>query len=284
MPIVDRNVHTNTNGYREVSLEYRIARAVELDSRQVSERTNRIACPMLDACRNSATYGEQVLAATDKKHLTAWAEAVGNSPIGIRTIGYASGPWYKIVLNALRGRFDDQELNTGFVRSLKHGIRTGILGDGSFSQNELNELVWSFLPELKGQAIKCSWVYSDDSANYYLTEPMLSSLMSHNETNADRGKFGRGLGRILSSFEMESLLLGPLAQKVLQDPKSGSDSLQAISVRDLHDFYKYGLLPLPVEERLEKAELLDIPQLSSKPESHKVDSPCKASRSERTTF
>jgi YVTN family beta-propeller protein len=52
MSLVERKILTDAHGYREVSLDYRIARAAMLDTRGVGARTGRIACPGLDASRS----------------------------------------------------------------------------------------------------------------------------------------------------------------------------------------------------------------------------------------
>ena len=51
MALVQRKILTDAHGYREVTLEYQIARAAMLDSRGVSAGTGRIACPGLDAAK-----------------------------------------------------------------------------------------------------------------------------------------------------------------------------------------------------------------------------------------
>ncbi|MDD9942551.1 MAG: hypothetical protein OXU20_16040 [Myxococcales bacterium] len=279
MPIVARNVQENADGYREVSLEYRRARSAALDARTADQTTDpgvgsdadarkeRIACPMLDACRSTGAYGEKALRATDKRHLNPWSRVLGIPAFGIRAVGYLSGPWYRIWSNAVHGRFDAQQLNGGFLRSFKHGINTGVLARGSFSQEELDQLVWSFQPELKGVSITTPWIHGPDSAGYYLTEAMLPAVLAHNETNADPGMFGRRLGLALSTFEMKSLLLGPLAQTVSIGSDAGSQRLKAISVRDLHDFYKQGWLPVQIEERFSAAGFLAIADVQAMPAS-----------------
>jgi CHASE3 domain len=83
--------------------------------------------------------------------------------------------------------------------------------------------------------------------------------------NADR-KFGwlaRKIGLFLSTFEMRSLLLGTLAQPVVPDPRDPSKTVNAIHLRDVHDLYKYGIMPAAAEERLNSAGLLTFPPVHS---------------------
>ena len=77
MSATKRSTQTNIHGYREVTLDYRIARAAAMDAKQVGEKTGRIACPMVEASRSDSAYGQMALAATDKKHLNEWSGIVG---------------------------------------------------------------------------------------------------------------------------------------------------------------------------------------------------------------
>ncbi len=267
MPVIERTIDVNEDGYREVGLEYRVARAAMLDANRVAERTERICCPMLDACRSSAAYGEKALQATDSKALAKWSEAVGVSTFGIKAAAYTSGPWYRIAANVLLGRFDETEVDGGFLRSLKDGIDTGVLATGCFRQSELDELIWAFHPDLRGTAMTADWLYTVQSERKYLDESMLPAVLEHNRANAHAGKSGKRLGLFLSTFEMKKLLLGPLSQEIQSAESAGK--IKAIALRDLHDFFKYGLLPVQIEERFVEAKLLSLPEVCS-PASERV--------------
>src|SRR5580658_7841373 len=133
MTLVERRILANAEGYREVALDYRFARAAMLDIRGVSARIGRIACPGLDASRNDLVYGQFALPGTEAKDLKAWADALGVNSVGIKTVAYLSGPFWGIPLAFLRGRFDDRKVNTGFLRSLKRSTNTGTLTSGTFN-------------------------------------------------------------------------------------------------------------------------------------------------------
>ena len=94
---------------------------------------------------------------------------------------------------------------------------------------------------------------------------MLPAIRAHNANNADRksGWLARKIGLALSTFEMRVLLLGTLAQPVVLDPRRPSETVNAIHLRDVHDLYKYGLLPAAAEERLNAAGLLTFPPVHS---------------------
>jgi hypothetical protein len=260
MSSVKRQIDTNRHGYREVNLVYRGARAAMMDNARVGERTARICCPMLDACRSASAYGQKALRKTDAPALKEWSEAVGVSSVGIKAVAYASGPWYRILPNVLLGRFEDTEVNTGFVRSLKHGIDTGVLARGTFNQQELNQLVWALHPQLAGTPMTSEWLYTVQSAEFYLDASMLPKVLTHNVENGSSGQLGRGLGLALSTFEMKKLLFGPLSQEIRRLP--GEPLVKAISLRDLHDFFKYGLLPVQLEERFVAAGLLTLAEIA----------------------
>ena len=265
MSLVERKVLTDAHGYREVALDYRIARAAMLDTRGVSARTGRIACPGLDASRSDHAYGQVALPGTKAKDLKAWSDALGVNSLGIKTVAYLSGPFWGTPLAFLRGHFDDREVNTGFLRSLKRGTNTGILTSGTFNQEALNALVWAARPDLKGMAMTSAWLYSEQSSSQYLDMSMLPAIRAHNARNADQ-KFGwlaRTIGLFLSTFEVRSLLLGTLAQPVVLDPRDPSKTVNAIHLRDVHDLYKYGIMPAAAEERLNVAGLLTFPPVHS---------------------
>ena len=85
------------------------------------------------------------------------------------------------------------------------------------------------------------------------------------QNNADRksGWLARKIGLALSTFEMRVLLLGTLAQPVVLDPRRPSKTVNAIHLRDIHDLYKYGIMPATAEERLNVAGLLTFPPVHS---------------------
>ena len=265
MPLVKRTVLTDACGYLEVGLDYRIARAAMLDARRVGAATGRIACPGLDAPRSDKVYGKAALPGTKAKDLKAWSDALGVNSLGIKTVAYLSGPFWSTPLAFLRGRFDDREVNTGFLRSPKRHTNTGILTSGAFDQDALNALVWAARPDLKGTAMTNSWLYSEQSANHYLDMSMLPAICAHNARNADQ-KFGwlaRRIGLFLSTFEMRNLLLGTLAQPVVLGERNPAKLVNAIHLRDVHDLYKYGIMPAVAEERLNAARVLTFPPVHS---------------------
>jgi hypothetical protein len=258
-----RNVLTDANGYREVSLEYRIARAEKFDIQHASARTGRIACPGLDASRSNIIYGQCALAGTDSKDLKIWSDALGVNSIGIKTVAYLSGPFWSTPFAFIHGRFDDWKLNTGFLRSLKQRTNTGILTSGAFKQDALNQFVWAARPDLQGTVMTSDWLYSDRSSCQYLDTSMLPAIRKHNARNANQeaGWLSKKIGLFLSTFEMQSLLLGTLAQPISLDHSHPKKKVSAIHLRDLHDLYKYGIFPAAAEERLKSAGLLTFAPL-----------------------
>ncbi len=261
MSVIERNIQTNVHGYQEVALDYRVARAAMLDARGVGAKTGRITCPMLDASRTDSAYGQMALPGTRGKDLKAWASALGTSSLGIKIVAYLSGPFWSTPLAFVLGRFNDRKVNTGFIHSLKHGINTGVLASGSFNQDALNAFVWSVRPELEGTPMTSGWIYSEKSSGEYLDRSMLPAIRAHNKgnANANAGRFGRGLGLFLSTFEMTNLLLGVLAQPVVLDSQKPSKRVNAILLRDVHDLFKYGWIPAAAEGRLNAAGLLEFP-------------------------
>jgi hypothetical protein len=190
---------------------------------------------------------------------------LGVNSLGIRTVAYLSGPFWSTPLAFLRGRFDDRAVNTGFLRSLKRGTNTGVLTRGTFNQEALNAFVWAARPDLKSRAMTSTWLYSEQSSSQYLDMSILPAIRAHNANNADP-KFGwlaRKIGLFLSTFEIQSLLLGTLAQPIVLDRRDPSKTVNAIHLRDVHDLYKYGILPAIAEERLNVAGLLTFPPLHS---------------------
>jgi len=76
MSTIARTTQVNEQGYKEVSLDYRIARAAMLDAKDTSAQTGRIVCPMLDASRRKHFYGEMALQDTDSKSIEKWSDAL----------------------------------------------------------------------------------------------------------------------------------------------------------------------------------------------------------------
>ena len=258
MPTIKRRTQTHVNGYQEVSLDYRIARAAALDAKQVGAKTGRIACPMVEASRSNSAYGQKILAATDKKYLNKWTKAIGINSFGIRIVAYISGPLSSGLKNLIRGRFNDQEINTGFVRAIHNGVETRILEQGEFSQQAMNAFVWSFHPKLQNQEINEKYLYSDAGETLYLNHTMLSKVIAYNKANAKAGKLKTWFGTKLIGFEMDKLLLGILAQDIILNKNQPNETVKAILVRDIYDFYKYGWLPVLVEDKLVAAGLLNL--------------------------
>lgn len=265
MQLVKRTVLADAQGYREVDLDYRIARAAMLDACDAGHATGRIACPGLDASRSSKVYGKAALPGTTAKDLKAWADALGVNSLGIKTVAYLSGPLRTTPLAFLRGQFDDREVNTGFLRSLKRRTNTGILSNGTFNQEALDSLIWAVRPKLKGTSMTSDWLYSEQSSGQYLDMSMLPAIRAHNARNAGRefGWLARAFGLFLSTFEMRSLLLGTLSQPVVLDARNPAKQVNAIHLRDVHDLYKYGIMPAVAEERLNAAGLLAFPPVYS---------------------
>jgi hypothetical protein len=261
MSPIERRILTDARGYREVTLDYRRARAAMLDVRAVGARTGRIACPGLDASRSDAVYGRPALPGTKAKDLKAWADALEINSTGIKFIAYLSPPFWSVPLAFLRGQFDDTKVNSGFIRSLKHHTNTGILTRATFDQDALNSLVWAARPELKSTTMTPAWLYSEEASAQYLDTSMIPAIRAHNARNVDpkTGRLARAVARFMSTFEMSKLLLGTLAQPVALDARDPAKTVSAIHLRDLHDLYKYGVLPAVAEDRLNAAGLLTFP-------------------------
>lgn len=257
MRIVQRQIETNAQGYREVSVEFRAARAAQLEMRGVHLRTGRNRCPMIDASRSALTYGHKALPRTDKKALARWARALELTPGPLKGIAYLSGPWYTGLYNLLRGEFDEDAVNTGLIIRLKRGVNTGILSTGEFDQTSFNKFMWSIRPSLKGRSIDNSFLHSDAAATLYVDNRSIHAIMAHNIMNAPSPRVG--LGPALSKFEMQRLLFGVLGQDVSLDIADPRQVTRALSARDMHDFYKYGVFPVHREEGLQAAGLIDIP-------------------------
>lgn len=251
MSSLTRSTTNNTHNYQEVSLAYRIHRA-ELIEQQTNPTKSHIVCPMLDAARRTEAYGEQFLPGLEGEDLAAWAKALGVSSLAMKAIAYCSDKMYKIPKNILQGKFDDEGVNGGFVHELKNGVHTGIYQEEQFNQEGFNAFVWTVHPSLEGKAITRDWLYSKEGEELYFEEAQLEQVLEFNKSQSTAPIIG--LGEELSSFEMESLLLGVLGQRIVLEGKATS----AILIRDIYDLYQYGFVPAPVEEQLAAAGLLHL--------------------------
>ncbi|MGH1338453.1 MAG: hypothetical protein ACRBFS_20225 [Aureispira sp.] len=247
-----RSIETNDQGYKEVNLAYRIHRAALLDEREIGSRTNRLVCPMVDAARRKDAYGQQFLPGLEGEDLAQWAKALGVNSLAMKAIAYCSDKLYRIPKNIVTGRFRDKAINTGFIQELKNGVHTGIYKEGQFNQDGFNAFVWAIHPDLEGIAMTNDWLYSEAGAALYFEEAQLEQAMAFNRQNSSASHLG--MGDEFSSFEMETLLLGVLGLHIIKEEKLTS----AILLRDMHDLYKYGWVPVGVEERLEAAGLLTL--------------------------
>jgi hypothetical protein len=267
MTVMKRVVVTQKpTGYKEVSLEFRKLRTSALEAARVQERTNRIHCPVLDAARTSGAYGTPALTTCDQQGMERFAEGIKLTASKLATIGYMSGPWYKIMSNKWNQTFDDSEVNTGFVKSLKHDVHTGIISSGQFDQAVLNEFVWNLFPELKdaNTSIDKTFLQSSKADDLFVTSKHLGQIMDFNESKSESPL--KGMGSKVSRFEMETLLLGRLGQEINLD----SETVRAISVRDLHDLYKYGVFPAPQEDDLRKEGLIQDWSLAMSGQTFKI--------------
>lgn len=256
-----RRVVTNEDGYVEVSLDFRITRASALENASIGSKTDRITCPVLDASRRDDTYGKKALPTTDEAGLNRWAEALQISASAAQSIAYASGPFLKITSNRRSKSFDETEVNTGFVHNRKSGVHTGIIGNGFFDQQALNNFIWCVHPKLKDTAINNSFLHSDAAERLYIQDKHVKDMVNYNKAQSD--SCCKWLGARLSKFEMESLLLGRMGQSV--NIGDDTEETQALSVRDMHDLYKYGVFPAPVENRLLDADLISASSIAINP-------------------
>ncbi len=259
---MERLVQKNPHGYNEVSLPYRKRRAAFLDAKKVDVRTNRIVCPMLDAARSKAAYGEKFLPGLKNADLVKWANALNqdsnikNIDGLVKMVAYAADKWYQILPNAIKGSFDDKGVNTGFIHTLKNGVHTGIFQNGMFNQDKFNEFVWTIHPDLKGVNMDNDYLYSSSGDALYFTKADLQTVINYNLSQRPSKRIG--LGEKLSSFEMEKLLLGIIGQRIIIEEKK----IQAILIRDIHDLYKYGLVTAHIEDQLKEANLLTMPSFN----------------------
>ncbi len=255
---VAREVITNQQGYQEVSLAFRIYRSSKL--RHQSLREGRIQCPMVDASRTITSYGDQSLRDTNKKELIRWAQAMGSDKkFAFLAIAYLSGPLSRVIRNMYTGRFSEDEINTGFIASIKGKINTGVIANGVFDQAQFDGFISSVHPQLKGQVLNEDTLYTDAFSECYLSNQDLEPILAHNLSNKSGGAIKTFIGKKISHFEMGGLLLGMLAQPIGQANATNTEEElpKAMLVRDLFDFYKYGWFPAHIEEGFFKAGLLD---------------------------
>lgn len=249
------------SGYKEVSLEFRKLRTAALEHAKVHERGNRIHCPVLDAARAGAggAYGKLVLPTCDQHGMEQFADGLKLPASKLANIGYMSGPFHKIPHNKWSQTFDESEVNTGFVKSLKHDVHTGIIASGQFDQPVFNEFVWNLFPELKNTSTSIDQNFileSSEADGKFVTSKHLGQIMAFNESKSN--SLLKALGSKVSRFEMEDLLLGKLGQAINigEEYDASAETTRAISLRDLHDFYKYGVFPAPQEDDFLKAGLI----------------------------
>ncbi len=262
MSIVKRNMQINQHGYCEVTLEYRQARISFLDMEALDSNSNRISCPMVEASRNRSAYGCFALHGTEKKHIKEWSEAIGFGGIGLRVVAYLSGRLPQLPGNFIRGCFDDQVVNESVMRSFKNKINTGMLQQGRFSSDAFNKLVWFLYPEFEGVKINSKFLYSAKGDELYIDQRQISKVIAYNQTNGNKNKIKAWLGTKISVFEMTKLLVGVLAQNISLDANDPGKKVKAILIRDVYDLYKYGWVPIVVEEKLHKAGLINLDPLN----------------------
>jgi len=254
-PVVERQVITNAQDYREVSQPYRIYRSRELRLKPL--RSDRIHCPMVDAARSEDAYGVKTLRDTSKQDLITWSRALGSdNQLAFLAIAYLSGPLSAVPRNIWTGRFDEEKINSGFITEIKDGINTGIIAKGYFDQGAFDTLISNVHPRLKGQTLDENCLYADAFSECYLLESELKLILTHNVTNQQGGGIKKFIGTKISQFEMGSLLLGLLSQPTKQKDGDSFSTTNAILVRDLFDLYKYGWFPAHIEEGFLKADLL----------------------------
>ena len=117
---------------------------------------------------------------------------MGIGSLGIRVVAYLSGYLLTIPGNFIFGRFNDKAVNSGFLRSIKHGVNTGILAQSSFSQEAMNTFVWSFHPDLKGQKITQDWLYSEAKPVHgWQTIPWLRSVSNTQDISVASHRISR---------------------------------------------------------------------------------------------
>jgi hypothetical protein len=84
--LAQRTVATNAHVYREVNLDFRIARAQALEADKVDAKKDRIRCPVLDASRTISAYGMMALPDTDQAGLDQWSEALELPKVDVQAI------------------------------------------------------------------------------------------------------------------------------------------------------------------------------------------------------
>lgn len=254
--MIQREVVVNGMGYKEVSLDFRVARAKACEAQSIHSKKNRNVCPVLDASRrDDSPYGKQALPSCTKQGMEEWSVPMGLSAPAVAVIAYFSGPFTRIPSNVFSGTFDDGQVNTGFVHGCKHNVHTGIIGDGYFDQDAFNSFVWSAYPELQGDGKipTKDFLYSKDGERYYIGPHNMDAVMKHNVQQSNDSF--KGLGSTISKFEMTGLLVGKLGQDIKGvDPNQPQEeTTKVISLRDVHDLYKYGLFPCFIEDQLLEA-------------------------------
>lgn len=258
---VPRRILANSLGYREVSPEYRVWRSLKLES---ITPTGRIRCPMVDAAHSSRAYRLRTLEQPTGKGIQRWAEGIGFEKVSdLSGIAYLSGPVRSILGNFIRKHFDPDAIDTGLIIWLKGGVCTGVLKQKTFDQASFTALVLAVHPQLEGQAMTESWLYSGAADDLYIKHSDSDTVLRHNMKNFSAGFIRKKIGRFISGFEMKKLLFGFLSQPLASAAKA--DSLEnadlennGILLRDLYDFYRYGWYPAHIEERLQQAGVISF--------------------------
>lgn len=259
MAPIKRVVQTNpVNGYKEVSLLFRKARTEALEKAKIGERTGRICCPVLDAMRTEGVYGKCAMPTTDVEGIGKFCDALKFDASKFKTFAYLTAPSYGILRNICSGSFDESEVNKGFLYYIKFGVHTGILEGFKFNQDKLDTFIWNIFPDLEGTSIDHKFLTdtkdSSKADGLFLTENNVEAIMAWNESQCDqKSKFGATISKV----ECGALMLTKLGQMIQMDPKDESSTMGALSVRDLHDMFKYGVFPAPMEDKLLAAGLIE---------------------------
>lgn len=252
---VPRQVAKNSHGYLEVSPEYRAYRSRLLKNQE--DPGDRIRCPVVDAGRSERVYGVASLQDTSAKTLVYWGKAVGvDSGLMLKAIAYMSAPPWLILRNILFRRFDDKQINTGTIAWLKDGINTGFLHNEHFNQHAFADLIVHLYPDLKGKPLDTDTLYSNDFATRYIVESDGEKMVAYNKQRVGAGGLRGWIGASINRLELKSLLLGIIGQRIKLE--EGSEPVQAILIRDLYDFYRFGWYPAHIEARMEKSGLIQF--------------------------
>jgi len=247
------------NGYKEVALAFRKARSEALEKAKIGERTERICCPVLDAVRTEGVYGKCAMPTTDIEGIETFCDGFDFDSSKVKAFAYLTAPSYGILRNICSGSFDESEVNKGFLYYAKFGTHTGILEGFKFNQDKLDGFIWNIFPDLQGISIDYRFLTdtkdSSKADGLFISESNLEAIMAWNESQSCcKNKMS---GPTISKAECGTLLLTKLGQQIQMDPKDESSSIWAISVRDFHDMFKYGVFPALIEDKLLAAGLIE---------------------------